>query len=339
MKTRGFKIIAGFFFIILVNGCVSETSRPIANDIIDREGVLSSKIAFHTVSLPAFMQKSFDGRDLRFEEILDDNSAYTRYRIYYMSGRMRISGIMNIPKGKGLYPLVVLNHGYIDPHIYTNGRGLKREQDYLARRGFAVIHPDYRNHAFSDKDERAELGLRLGYVEDVINAIYAVKNSGLESIDKNNILMLGHSMGGGIAINIMVTQPKLVDAYVLFAPVSADYKDNFDKWTKRRPEMAEKIIETYGDFDATPDFWKNISAFTFIDNVSAPILIHHGLSDDSVPIEWSEKFEQALKSRGKDVILHRYENEPHEFINAWPLVMKRTVEFFRSPSNDAINSD
>jgi hypothetical protein len=28
---------------------------------------------------------------------------------------------------------VILNHGYIDPAIYTNGRGLKREQDYLAR--------------------------------------------------------------------------------------------------------------------------------------------------------------------------------------------------------------
>lgn len=40
---------------------------------------------------------------------------------------------MNIPKGDGSYPLVILNHGHIDTDIYTLGRGLKREQDYLAR--------------------------------------------------------------------------------------------------------------------------------------------------------------------------------------------------------------
>jgi uncharacterized protein len=59
---------------------------------------------------------------------------------------------MNIPIRKGKYPLVILNHGYIDPAVYTLGRGLKREQDFLARNGFAVLHTDYRNHAFSDDD-------------------------------------------------------------------------------------------------------------------------------------------------------------------------------------------
>ena len=88
---------------------------------------------------------------------------------------------MNIPKGDGTYPLVILNHGHIDTDIYTLGRGLKREQDYLARRGFAVLHTDYRNHAFSDKDlsiiEEKTLGRSAKYGSDSINAIYAVRQA------------------------------------------------------------------------------------------------------------------------------------------------------------------
>src|SRR3989344_1177212 len=132
----------------------------------------------HPVSLPYLMQKQFDGRDLTLGRILDDNSAYTRYFITYRSGELTISGIMNVPKGSpaGGFPVLILNHGHIDTAVYTNGRGLKREQDYLARRGYVVIHPDYRNHAQSDKDPEADVNFRLGYVEDVINAVYAMKN-------------------------------------------------------------------------------------------------------------------------------------------------------------------
>ena len=51
------------------------------------------------------------------------------------------------PTGKGPFPAVVLNHGYIEPSIYVTGQGLAREQDYLARAGFVVLHTDYRGHA------------------------------------------------------------------------------------------------------------------------------------------------------------------------------------------------
>ena len=50
----------------------------------------------------------------------------------------------------------MLNHGYIEPSVYVTGQGLMREQDYLARAGFVVLHTDYRGHAGSDPaSERA----------------------------------------------------------------------------------------------------------------------------------------------------------------------------------------
>lgn len=290
--------------------------------------VSSAPSAIHPVSLPAYAAKEYDGRELKLGPVLAQNEAYTRYFITYKSGALSISGIMNLPHGAGPFPVLILNHGYIDLAIYTNGRGLKREQDYLARRGYAVVHSDYRNHALSDKDPEADIKFRLGYLEDVVNAIYAVKNSSLVELDKNNIGMLGHSMGGGIGLNVLVVKPDLVKATVLFAPVSIDWRDNFEKWGLRRPELAQKITEVYGLPQDNLEFWNNISAINFLDKIQSPLLIHHGDQDESVPVAWSDKLVIQLKENQKEVIYYTYAGEPHEFAWAWTLVMQRTAEFF-----------
>lgn len=290
--------------------------------------VASAPPQIHPVSLPAYAAKEYDGRELKLGQILAQNEVYTRYFITYKSGDLTISGIMNLPHGNGPFPVLILNHGYIDPAVYTNGRGLKREQDYLARRGYAVLHPDYRNHAFSDKDPDADIKFRLGYLEDVINAVYAVKNSSLVELDKDKIGMLGHSMGGGIGLNVLVTRPDLIKAAVLFAPVSIDWRDNFEKWNDHRAELTQKLTATYGSPEANIEFWNNISAINFLDKIQSPILIHHGDRDESVPIEWSDKLVNKLKENQKEVTYYTYTGEPHEFAFAWPLVMQRTAEFF-----------
>ena len=284
--------------------------------------------AVHPVSLPALFAKQFDGRDFTVGRVLADNEAYTRYYIMYRSGELAISGVMNVPRGKGPFPVLILNHGYIDPDVYTNGRGLKREQDYLARRGYVVIHPDYRNYADSGKDPDNDLKFRLGYVEDVINAILAVQQAKLPYIDPERIGMLGHSMGGGVTISMLEVRPDLVDAVVLFAPVSADVRDNFDKWITRRPELAEKIIQAYGRPEENPEFWDNVSPLTFLDRIRVPVQLHHGTADDSVPLAWSDRLARELSRRDKDVTSHTYPGEPHEFAASWGTVMERTVLFF-----------
>ena len=284
-----------------------------------------------TVTIPDLSEMDFDGRDLVLVAILADNASYTRHTITYKSGDLTISGIMNIPKGEGPFPLLVLNHGYINPVVYTNGRGLKREQDYLARRGYAVIHSDYRGYAFSDDDPNgnAEAEFRLPYVEDVVNAIYAVRAANLSTVDASRVGMLGHSMGGGIALSIMVAVPELVDAFTLFAPVSGYYPDNFQKWTAgRRADIAEQILSRYGDWVENPEFWAQVSAETYYGNIAAPVLIHHGTADEDVPLAWSDRTVGAMQAKGKDVTYHTYPGEPHEFTSSWPQVMQRTVDFF-----------
>jgi len=285
----------------------------------------------HTVSLQALMEKEYDGRGLRVGRVLARHREYTRYFVTYKSGKLTISGIMNVPAGDGPFPVLVLNHGYIDPAVYTNGRGLSREQDYLARRGYVVLHTDYRNHAQSDDDPDSELKLRLGYTEDVINAVLAIKGSSLPYLDRERVGLLGRSMGGGVTFNVLVAKPGLVDAAVVFAPVSSDAVDNFNRWIRRdsgRSRLTKRIVAEYGAPERNPAFWRNVSAVNFFDRLTEPILVHHGTADESCPIEWSRTTVAALQRRNRDAQLVTYEGEAHAFGPAWPTSMRRTVAFF-----------
>ncbi|MEV6283383.1 alpha/beta fold hydrolase [Kribbella sp. NPDC051770] len=279
------------------------------------------------VSLQALAAKKFTGGPLRIGRVLARNPAYTRYFVTYPSGSLTISGILNIPSTPGPHPALVLNHGHIDLDIYTNGRGLTREQDYLARRGYVVLHTDYRNHAQSSKDPSSEVNVRLGYTEDAINAVLALRTS--QHVDPTRIGMLGRSMGGGITYNVLVAQPDLVKAAVVFAPVSADATDNFNRWTRPNSQIANAITRAHGSPTTNPTFWRNLSAINFFDQAKTPILIHHGTSDSTCPIAWSTEALAALRKAGAKATMYTYPGEEHAFGPAWPTSMARTVAFLK----------
>jgi dipeptidyl aminopeptidase/acylaminoacyl peptidase len=165
----------------------------------------------------------------------------------------------------------------------------------------------------------------------VVNAVLALRRSGLPYVDPDRVGLLGRSMGGGVTYNVLVVQPGLVDAAVVFAPVSSDVVDNFDRWIRGQPgnaALAAEIVAAYGSPEDNPSFWRNASPVTFFDRINEPILIHHGTADQSCPIAWSESTVATLRSLGKDARLLTYEGEPHAFEAAWESSMERTVAFF-----------
>lgn len=282
----------------------------------------------HPVSLPALMAAEDDGRGLRLGEVLARTDAYTQHYVTYRSGGRTVSGVLNRPVGNGPFPVLVLAHGYIDPDVYVNGQGLSREQDWLARAGYVVLHTDYRGHAGSDEAPGAERRLRLGYTSDVVNAVRAVRRARLPWVDPERVGLLGRSMGGGVVYNALVVRPGLVDAAVVFAPVSSDTVDNFNRWTRGEP-VAARILDAYGSPRESPAFWRHVSPRTFFGRITEPVLIHHGTADESCPIRWSRRSLAALQRAGVDARMFTYPGAPHAFIDVWPTSMRRTVAFFR----------
>jgi dipeptidyl aminopeptidase/acylaminoacyl peptidase len=281
------------------------------------------------VSIPGLIQREHKGSDLRLGTVLARTAAYTSYQVMYEANGLTISGLMNIPTGKGPFPALVLAHGYIDPAVYTTGRGLSREQDLLARNGYVVLHTDYRNHARSDKDPDNDVNLRLGYTEDVIGAAMALRSSGRPEIDGDRIGLLGRSMGGGVVYNTLVVAPGLFDAAVAFAPVSSRPEENIDHF--QRPEgdpIVAEIEAEHGTPEENPTFWKEASPITYLDRVTEPLLIHHGTADDTCPIAWTRQTVAAFEKAGKDVQLRTYSGEGHTFYSQWPRSMDTTMAFF-----------
>jgi dipeptidyl aminopeptidase/acylaminoacyl peptidase len=282
----------------------------------------------HQVSLPALMREELTGGRIRRVRQILANEAYSRHEVTYPSGSVTVSGVLLRPRGKGPFPAVVLNHGYIEPSVYVNGQGLMREQDYLARAGFVVLHTDYRGHASSDPASDRVRESRLGYTRDAINAVQSVKREAY--VDPDRVAMLGRSMGGGVTYNALVAKPGLVRAAVVFAPVSSDFVDNFNRWTvAQRPDAAEATYRRFGRPAQRPEFYRGLSARTYFDRITEPVLIHHGTLDDSCPIAWSRTTQRLLQRAGVDSRLEVYEGEQHAFGPQWPLSMERTVRFLR----------
>jgi len=314
-------------------GC-SNASESASTGAIPSESDMASNSAsptesFDPVSLPALMKTEITGTDLVVGDAIGSTANYTRYPITYKANEFTISGIMNIPKGDGPFPTLVLGHGYIDTAIYTSGRGLKREQDYLANQDYIVLHTDYRNHAGSDDDPENSNNLRLGYTIDVIAAARALRASGLPQVDIEKIGYLGRSMGGGIGYNVATVAPNEYDAIVLYAPVSANYVDNFNKWGGGNPEIEKPIVARHGSPEADPEFWAGISAENYFEKVDDPIMIHHGTSDETCKVTWSERATAQMQALNKDITLHIYEGEQHAFGPQWELSMQRSVEFLK----------
>ncbi len=278
-------------------------------------------------TIPAAIAQVYDGRDLRIRKDLGGNSAYTRHAITYKSGDLTISGIMNKPRGKGPFPVVVLAHGYIDPKVYVTGQGFRREQDWLARNGYVALHIDYRNHASSDKDPQADLSMRLGYAEDVINAGLAVRESKLPFIDNDRLALLGRSMGGGVAFQALVIKPGVYDAAITYAATSSNTVDNFNKWQRYDSALGKKIIAEYGSPEKEPAFWRTMSARTYFSRITEPILMIHGTKDESCDISWARATDAALSAAGKDATLIEYKGAGHYFYGPWSDSIKQVDRF------------
>ncbi|MCR1782638.1 prolyl oligopeptidase family serine peptidase [Nocardioides carbamazepini] len=285
----------------------------------------------HRVSLPALAQKAFDGGGLTLGEEVARTARHRQYAVTYRGGGLTVSGRLAVPEGPGPFPAVVLAHGYIDPAIYANGQGMTRERAWFGDHGYVALHVDYRGHAGSDADASGGLDMRMGYTEDVVNAVLALR-AWPGPVDDERVALVGRSMGGGVVYNALVVRPGLVDAAVVFAPVSSDAVDNFERWIRPDPArdgVAGRILRRYGEPAANPAFWAGISARTYFGDVTEPVLIHHGTSDDSCPIRWSRATTRLMERTGVDVTMRTYVGEEHAFGPQWDLSMQRTGRFLR----------
>lgn len=252
-----------------------------------------------------------------------DHGDYLKSEVVFASEGERVSGTLTRPVGKGPFPAVVSIHGYLPAGEYEIGQGLVREEIALARRGFVVLHPDLRGYGDSAPLTSLERGLRLAYTDDALHAISAVRS--LPSVDPARVGLLGRSMGGGIALNVLVTHPHAVSAAVLLSPISSDFARSLDVLDSR-----VSLARELGTPEDDPRAYRELSADSYFDRVRAPVLILHGTADTVVPLAESERTLRLLLDHGVDAALTPYPREGHLFTHHWRAEVRQLGDFFQA---------
>jgi dipeptidyl aminopeptidase/acylaminoacyl peptidase len=285
------------------------------------------------VSVLGLAEQQHRGDRLRLGAVRERTADYTSYDLTYRSRSTTrtgeesytISGVLNVPTGRGPFPAVVLAHGYIDPAVYVRGQGMTRERGYLAARGYIALHVDYRNHAESDDDPRYQLRLRMGYSADVINAVKALRASQDVPVDDDRVALFGRSMGGGVILKALIAEPRLVQAAAPWASVSSVEAENYDQFIRGDPD--DQLARRYGTPEQSPRFWRQNSSRPYFDRITEPVLMVHGRLDETCPPRWATATQRALREAGVDSELEWYD-DAHAFGPAFNPAMNRTVRFF-----------
>jgi dipeptidyl aminopeptidase/acylaminoacyl peptidase len=298
-------------------------------------------------TIEGLREHDFQSGEIHIRKILGENDFFTSYLIDYPSDGLMISGVMQIPKGDGPFPVIVMNHGFFARSIYNTGDGTDRASAFLAQYGYITLASDYRSWGESDVGESL---FYSGLVIDVINLVNAIPS--IPKADPDRVGMWGHSMGGGVTMKVLTIDPR-IKAAVLYSTVSADDADIIGRWGMGcfgdialgeqvfgcnsadviPADLPFDLQTAYHKTASDAEALKDVAAFYHVDHVTAPLQIHYGTEDGQIysgtPPEWSLKLTNGLRDAGRQVELYQYEGEGHSFVGEpWFIFMRRVLHFF-----------
>ncbi|MBC8507363.1 MAG: alpha/beta fold hydrolase [Anaerolineales bacterium] len=299
--------------------------------------------------IEAARMQEYPGSDIVIERELDPGVNYHRYYASYLSEGLKIYALLTIPDGEppaSGWPVIVFNHGYIQPDYYRTTQRYIAYVNRLAQSGYIVLRSDYRGHDQSEGEARGAYS-NPDYVTDVLNAVASLKR--FPEADPDRIGMWGHSMGGYITLRAMVISPD-IKAGVIWAGVVGAYPDLFARgldfssialtntpFPGRRWQIS--WLEQFGTFDENPEFWNSISANAYLADLSGPIQLHHGTGDTHVPLSTSQTLNDQMIEAGMPVEFYTYDGDNHDISGFFTQAMNLSIEFFDLHVNQQTTTD
>ncbi|MCB9436696.1 MAG: S9 family peptidase [Anaerolineales bacterium] len=286
----------------------------------------------HPLSIDYLRSRSYEGSDFVIERTLGPGSNYHQYIVSYLSDGLKIYALLTVPQGEKPptgFPVIIFNHGYIPPTEYRTTERYVAYVAAFASNGYIVVKSDYRGHGSSEGRAESAYG-SPAYTIDVLNALASARR--YPDADPNRVGMWGHSMGGYITLRALVVDPT-IRAGVIWAGVVVSYPDLFRDWwgggsSSGRSGWRTSLVNTYGDPEANPEFWDSLSANSYLRDITAPVQLHHGTGDTTVPYDFSVTLDEEIRAAGRSVQFITYDGDDHNIARNRDVALTISVVFF-----------
>lgn len=325
-------------------------------DIVQREKIKERPLLKYTFE--SLRKYKFKTSAIILGEILEEKENYISQLFYYnirdaINGENRgkkVSGLINVPKKEGVYPVVIMMRGFVPKEIYSTGIGTKRAGEVFVQNGFITLAPDFLGYGQSDNpssdsiEERfqtytASLTLlsSLGNLNTALDARLpspeTTAYNGQERImaDPSKVGIWGHSNGGQIALSVLEITGRNYPT-VLWAPVSKPFPYSVLYYTDEFDDRGKALRKAIADFEN--DYNIDLYSLTnFYSWINAPIQVHQGTADDAVPFKWSDQLVADLTKLGKDVVYFTYPSADHNLLPGWETAIERSLNFYKENFN------
>lgn len=277
-------------------------------------------------------QKNVGPSKIKIGEAINEKSPFFTSYLFTMNfdptlsdgPTKKLSGIVNIPKKDGKFPVILMLRGYVDVKSYFPGNGTIHTAEFFAENGFITLAPDFLGYGSSDPESPNIFEARFQTYTTAMATLISIQL--IEAWDHKNIFIWGHSNGGHLALTLLEITGKNYPT-TLWAPVTKPFPYSILYYTDDVDDRGKFLRKELSKFEETYDTDK-YSIDKFYDNIHAPIQLHQGTADDSVPDKWSDNLAKTLKEKGIDLTYFKYPAADHNLMPSWNTVVERDLEFF-----------
>lgn len=214
---------------------------------------------------------------------------------YHSSDSTTVQGWLAVPEGEGPFPTILNMHG--GPHYVVKGGYDQKAQSWLDH-GFAYLTINFRGSTGFGAEFQSKIWGNLGYweLEDMVAARNWLVDNGIARPEA--IFLNGDSYGGFLTLWGLARRPDLWAgglAGIAIADWVANYKDANDAmkgaFTMWHGGTLEEVRERY----------VQSSPATYLENISAPLLVVQGYNDTRTSARQMQEFEAKMKAAGKQI--------------------------------------
>ncbi len=286
-------------------------------------------IDYSKYSFQSLKEKIYPPGQIKLGKILKKETLFTSYLFTYQTEGKTISGLANIPKASGKFPVIILLRGYADKNYYYSGLGTEKSANFLAENGFLTLSSDFLGYGYSDLEDEDILKARFYRPVEILSLLNSLES--LSKADTGKIGLWAHSNGGQVALSVLEISNKNYPTS-LWAPVSLPFPECILTYLGEEEEVGNIVKEKIDLFlkNNDPKDFSTADHLELIKNTA--FIIHQGLWDELIKPSWTKDLIEKLKGFGNTVNYFSYEKENHNFNyskTTGEILRQRDLEFFQ----------